>query len=922
MPQRDAKIGSSPVHLIHWLVLSISVLIAPVALPAAPPRRPAIAAFERFFTTGEIDVHQAGNLLLGELNCLGCHGATPAQRQNVLSKQAPVLDDVGHRVRLSYLRAFLADPQRVKPGTTMPNLFANVGAERRQDQIESLIHLLASTGKLADTAPSTNAVKQGKALFRSIGCLACHDQRQDRTTPLSTSVPLGTVADKYSIPGLTAFLQDPLRVRPTGRMPNLSLSPDEARHIASYLLKDIQVEPLLQYTYYEGSWQKLPDFSKLKPKATGKAAHFDVDVGRENQFAIRYSGLLQLPKAGEYTFHLGSDDGSRLLINQREVVKVDGIHPVQFRQATHRLESGIHDLVIEFFEQGGGQELRLDMEGPDIKRQPVTLFLTSSKNVETDNRRFTIDPDRIVAGRRLFASLGCASCHLLQRISPTPHLDSVPRLSMVATAVGCLGPTAQWGVPFYGLDDRQRHALAVATKRLQAADRPLHSVAEKIDQTLAHFNCFACHQRDRRGGVERARDGYFHSLQKEMGDEGRLPPALTGIGAKLRQDWLRRVFDQGSRERPYMMTRMPRFGTHNVASLIPAWELVDTALDAKPEVAKIPLRRLKAAGRQLTGNQGFSCVKCHTFAQHRATGIQALNLTSMTRRLKENWFHHYMLNPQTFRPGTRMPASWPNGQILLPRVLDGDADAQVHALWTYLADEDRAALPPGLLGQILELVATDEPVIYRNFIADAGPRAIGVGYPEKVNLAFDANQLRLALVWHNAFIDTSKHWRGRGQGFQQPLGDNVLKLHGGMPLAVLNDLADSWPATSARDGGYRFGGYRFDNRRRPTFRYWFGKILIEDYPAPVSAEPFAPLRRRLSITSEASVERLFFRAASANTITALGRGWFEIDDQWRMRVESASPAPPLVRTADKQVELLVPIRLETGKATLTQTFVW
>ena len=372
----------------------------------------------------------------------------------------------------------------------MPNLFANVGAERRQDQIESLIHLLASTGKLADTAPSTNAVKQGKALFRSIGCLACHDQRQDHTTPLSTSVPLGTVADKYSIPGLTAFLQDPLRVRPTGRMPNLSLSPDEARHIASYLLKDVRVEPLLQYTYYEGSWQKLPDFSKLKPKATGKAAHFDVDVGRENQFAIRFSGLLQLSQAGEYTFHLGSDDGSRLLINQREVVKVDGIHPVQFRQATHRLESGIHDLVIEFFEQGGGQELRLEMEGPDIKRQPVTLFLTSSKNVETDNQRLTIDPDRIVAGRRLFASLGCASCHQLQRISPTPHLDSVPRLSMVATTVGCLGPTAQRGIPFYGLDDRQRHALAVATKRLQAADRPLHSAAEKIDQTLAHFKLF------------------------------------------------------------------------------------------------------------------------------------------------------------------------------------------------------------------------------------------------------------------------------------------------------------------------------------------------------------------------------------------------------------------------------------------------
>ena len=105
-----------------------------------------------------------------------------------------------------------------------------------------------------------------------------------------------------------------------------------------------------------------------------------------------------------------------------------------------------------------------------------------------------------------------------------------------------------------------------------------------------------------------------------------------------------------------------------------------------------------------------------------------------------------------------------------------------------------------------------------NCIADAGPRAIGVGYPEKVNLAFDANQLRLALLWHNSFIGPSKHWRGRGQGFQRPLGDNVFKLHQGVPFAVLNDLADPWPQTPARNAGYRFGGYQFDDQRRRTFR--------------------------------------------------------------------------------------------------------
>lgn len=61
-----------------------------------------------------------------------------------------------------------------------------------------------------------------------------------------------------------------------------------------------------------------------------------------------------------------------------------------------------------------------------------------------------------------------------------------------------------------------------------------------------------------------------------------------------------------------------------------------------------------------------------------------------------------------------------------------------------------------------------EPIIYRNFIEGAGARAIGVGYPEKVNLAFDANSLRVAMIWQGAFIDAARHWRDRGVGYQPP----------------------------------------------------------------------------------------------------------------------------------------------------------
>ena len=44
-----------------------------------------------------------------------------------------------------------------------------------------------------------------------------------------------------------------------------------------------------------------------------------------------------------------------------------------------RLAAGTHDLVVEFFEQGGGQELRLELEGLGIKRQPATYFLIAKR---------------------------------------------------------------------------------------------------------------------------------------------------------------------------------------------------------------------------------------------------------------------------------------------------------------------------------------------------------------------------------------------------------------------------------------------------------------------------------------------------------------------------------------------------------------
>ncbi len=929
-------------HALYFFLLRAGCLATcligmATAVCGATPEHAVVPGFERFHSSANEDQAWLGEMLLGELNCISCHTPDAAIKKRLGVKQAPVLDEVGQRVRVGYLRKFLSSPHATKPGTTMPDMFATLPADQRAAQVEALVQYLASTGAVAYKSVDPKRVAKGNTLFHQSGCIACHQPQQGEMAQLATSIPLGNLVDKYTIAGLTAFLDNPHKFRPSGRMPSLNLG-KEAEDVAHYLLREAsaenvaQLEPNMSYRYYEGRYGELPEFDKLQPQATGVAPAFSLAVAqRDTRFALQFHGFLHLDKAGEYRFALASDDGSQLFIDGKRIINNPGIHPHQSKEGKLQLAAGPHEVAVDYFDSGGDASLEVRIAGPGLPEQSLAPLISLTRDrpepaaaeTSVDNPdALVLDVELAVQGKMLFNTVGCAACHQLkgsQLPESAESLNLTPSLANLRTTGGCLSLTPQAHNPTFALSEDQRTALVAGIGRVHNRQLPEATPDQALHRTLLTFNCYACHDRDKIGGVEDARQPFFQTTQQEMGDEGRIPPRLDGAGAKLTTEWLKGLFANGAEDRPYMLTRMPKFGADNVGHLTAVLESLDHAPPVELSDFTREERRVKADGRHMVGGKVFGCVKCHQFKGIQATGIQSIDMAIMTRRLKHDWYRQYMLNPQAYRPGTRMPAAWPNGQTFLKNLLDGDPAKQIDAVWLYLADGPQAAVPFGLSRDAIELKAIDEPVIYRNFIQGAGPRAIGVAYPEKANLAFDAENLRLALIWQGAFIDASKHWIGRGPGFQSPLGDQIMTLPAGPSIAQLDGADAAWPA-DAKDEAYRFGGYRFDSERRPVFRYQVGDVDVEDFPQGLATEPYPSLRRTLTLSAhDDDAKGYYFRAAQGSSITE-EEGVYLVNDTLRLKLTSR--AKPVIVVTGNTFELRVPVEFDEGKATLVEEFVW
>ncbi len=131
----------------------------------------------------------------------------------------------------------------------------------------------------------------------------------------------------------------------------------------------------IQYKYYVDHWTKIPNFLDLTPVKTGIIDSFDLNAIETNKdhYALLLLTSINIKEKGEYIFYVGSNDGSKLIIDNKLIVNNDGEHGYQEMSGKVNLSKGKHFLELSYFQSGGGQELKVFWKGPGFERRKMEM---------------------------------------------------------------------------------------------------------------------------------------------------------------------------------------------------------------------------------------------------------------------------------------------------------------------------------------------------------------------------------------------------------------------------------------------------------------------------------------------------------------------------------------------------------------------
>lgn len=137
----------------------------------------------------------------------------------------------------------------------------------------------------------------------------------------------------------------------------------------------------LRYKYYEGNWDTIPDFRKLKPGETGiTTTDFNLNkTSKKNNYALVQEGYIKISEPGYYIFEMGTgNEHTKVYLNNRLIL---GVHfkTDEGESFMVPLEKGFYPFRINYFHKKNANDLQpvyLKTEGQEDVPLPAAMLFS------------------------------------------------------------------------------------------------------------------------------------------------------------------------------------------------------------------------------------------------------------------------------------------------------------------------------------------------------------------------------------------------------------------------------------------------------------------------------------------------------------------------------------------------------------------
>lgn len=601
-------------------------------------------------------------------------------------KVGPNLKDVRLKLRKEWIPVWLKDPQAFRPGTKMPTFWRFSDDPEGPDDLKAVAAYLwqnSFDGKVP--VEQQGDKNHGKDLFESRGCLACHSigeedakiggtfaanltrvgekanfdyivrwiyNPRERWAPYCPKEHRDLTPDDYAKHGLP-FLFDTelhstcpndgaeLQVQNMTVMPNLRLSEQDARDIATYLFSLSAPSTAEDVSFMDDP--KLAEEGKAEIKQYGCAGCHEIKGFEEEQRIgkelttegatplerLDFALLTQDAEYGRDPLKLHPKEKDKEWYNHRGFFehklaepKIYDTGKSQYLESKDKLRMPKPFLTEEW--RTGLATLLLGSVGAEGANVPASLFYNPQ-----DSRRQDVQN-----GWWVIKKYNCMGCHILQPGQSVPLYNNSADPAMAQGAV-------LTSLPFYQ-----------STKELLPPMLTSEGARVDPDWLMKFLKDPSLMQ-----SGEKAPPAAAPSASASASPAVALNPSAVAndqTGGRLQPQ-------PGANRngvRPYLQVHMPtfNFSPNELRVLVRFFMAVSSQNEPYIKEPMVPMTEAERAIARNIFVSGTPCLKCHITGEptHDAKAI-APNFLLAGQRLKPDWTFRWLLDPAQISPGTAMP---------------------------------------------------------------------------------------------------------------------------------------------------------------------------------------------------------------------------------------------------------------------------